>query len=340
MYRFFLLCLCTILPCTAQSLAESLGYKKNDRVVIINADDYGMCHAENLGTQRVLEYGIVSSATMMIPCSWVNESIEYILKNNLQNVGIHVALTSEWKNYRWRPVSGKKMTLVDKEGYMWRESIQVERSGSLKEIEEEVRAQLDYAISRGVNLSHFDSHMGSFYGTETNRVEFMALAMSLSYEYGLPFRVPYFDMTDAFRKKGFAILDYLERSFKAPKNLPERREYYLKLFANLPPGVTEVYIHPALATKELKEITHSYSMRQADVDIFTDPELKEVIMKNNIHVIDFVKLKEWQRKQTGWSKALKAGDVFPEYLKILEEKAQNSIQWKVLTRNQKAWRLK
>lgn len=340
MYRVFCLLLCVITHCTAQSLAESLGYKKDDRVVIINADDYGMCHAENMGTHRVLKYGIVSSATMMIPCPWINESIRYIKRHNLQNIGVHVALTSEWKYYRWRPISGDKKTLIDSEGYMWRETKDVELNASLKEIEEEVRAQLDYALARGVNLSHFDSHMGSFYGTETNRVELMALALALSYEYGLPFRIPYFDMTDPFRKKGLAILDHLERGFKAPKGMPQRRDYYLDLFKNLPAGVTEIYIHPALADEELKNITNAYQMRQDDVDIFTDPQLAKVIKDNNVHVISFEKLKEWQRKQSKWRTGLKASDVFPEYLKILEEKAKTSMVWKVMTRNQKIWQHK
>lgn len=314
-----------------QNLAEALGYNKDARVVIINADDYGMCHAENLGTHKVLEYGIVSSATLMVPCPWIDESIRYIHKNKLKNIGIHVTLTSEWQKYRWRPISGKQATLVDKDGYMWRESIQVEQNAKIEEIEEEVRAQLDYALERGLDLSHFDSHMGSFYGIYTNRVELLALALSLSYEYGLPFRIPHFDMTHPFREMGFAIIDHLERSFNAPKNLEKRREYYINFFKNLPPGVTEVYIHPAIANTELKNVTNSHATRQADVSIFTDPEIKKAITDSNIHVIDFRVLREWQRKKMKWQKGLKSKDVFVKYVAILKEHAKTSPYWKQAT---------
>ncbi|BBM87417.1 Chitooligosaccharide deacetylase [Candidatus Uabimicrobium amorphum] len=79
--------LCLIVCCAVlfaqekpKTLAEALGYDSDAKIVILNADDYGMCHAENLGTQKVLEAGIVSSTTMMMPCPWVLEAVEYIKK--------------------------------------------------------------------------------------------------------------------------------------------------------------------------------------------------------------------------------------------------------------------
>ena len=51
---------------TQKSLAEALGYSPTDKVVILNADDFGMCHSENLGTFNVLEYGLINSATLIL----------------------------------------------------------------------------------------------------------------------------------------------------------------------------------------------------------------------------------------------------------------------------------
>lgn len=323
--------LCFIICCAVvfaqekpKTLAEALGYDADAKIVILNADDYGMCHAENVGTQKVLEEGIVSSVTMMMPCPWVLEAVEYIKKNNMKNVGVHVALTSEWKRYRWAPVSrspwGGKSSLVDEKGYMWPGSLDVELNTDIEDVKAEVHAQLKKALDLGVDLSHFDSHMGSLYGVATFRVELLAAAYAYSYEFGLPFRMPFIEGMEPLREKGFAILDDLViGAGQEPKDPKGRKQYFIDLLKNLSPGVTEIYIHPAVNGEELARVTNSAKSRQLDIDIFCDPELKQVVEEQNIKVIDFTSLRKWQREQMNWNPSFRAEDVYDEYVAILKE---------------------
>jgi chitin disaccharide deacetylase len=116
---------------TQQTLAELLGYPAGSRLLILNSDDYGMCHAENLGTEKVIEYGLIKSATIMTVCPWAYNAISYAKRNNLHTMGVHVALTSEWSTYRWRPLNTTTFnsSLVDPNtGFMWRTTQEVEKN--------------------------------------------------------------------------------------------------------------------------------------------------------------------------------------------------------------------
>jgi len=276
-----------------------------------------MCYSENKGTERVLECpGPVKSATMMVPTPWILGAVEYAKSKNLTNIGVHLALTSEWVRYRWRPISASYLqnsTLVDKETFMWRTSLEVERHASREHVHAEVHAQLQRAFEWGIELSHFDSHMGSLYGQETGRLELVAIALSNAYEFGLPLRLPYIDALKPFRDEGFAILDHLIYNTRAPSEPAEHKEFYRRLLLALKPGVTEMYIHPAIETDEIKQITNSWRQRNSDMLTFCDPEIIELIRREGIIVIDFNPLKKWQREKMRWRTGLRASDVVQKY---------------------------
>src|SRR6185503_5192816 len=107
---------------TNLSLAERLGYKPGDKLLIVNGDDVGMCHAANEATIEALEKGLMTSATMMVPCPWFAEIADYAKRNPQRDFGIHLCHTAEWKFYRWGPVASRDKVpgLVDPQGYLWR----------------------------------------------------------------------------------------------------------------------------------------------------------------------------------------------------------------------------
>src|SRR5690606_30508267 len=150
-------------PAIAQSLVERLGFPADAKVLILNADDFGMNHAANQGTMEVMKSGGVTSATIMVPCPWFREVADSAQKTPQANLGPHLTLTSEWKHYKWGPVAGRTAVpgLCDPLGYFWPGVQAVYKHSNVEEAETEIRAQIDMALAAGIDVTHIDSHMGT-----------------------------------------------------------------------------------------------------------------------------------------------------------------------------------
>ena len=142
---------------TDGTLAERLGYRADDRVVIVNCDDLGSSHAANDAIYRCLRDGIASSATLMVPCPWANHAIA---AHDGEDIGVHLTLTSEWDGYRWGPLTPAP-TLRDADGRLPRTIDEVWSQGDLAEVRAELDAQIVHATTNGVDVTHLDSHMGT-----------------------------------------------------------------------------------------------------------------------------------------------------------------------------------
>ncbi len=94
------------------TLAQRLGFAADDRVLVINCDDLGMCHAANAGVYESLRTGVATSATLMVPCPWAREAAARYLG---EDVGVHLTLNSEWDLYRWGPIT-QAPSLLDGDG--------------------------------------------------------------------------------------------------------------------------------------------------------------------------------------------------------------------------------
>src|SRR5215467_3357135 len=143
----------------AQTLAEKLGYAKDTKLLLIHADDIAETHAVNAATFQALESGAVNSASIMVPCPWFPEAADYAKSHPEFDFGLHLTLTSERVYYRWGPVAGpgKVPSLVDSNGYFhhdWDQHPPIEA----KDVERELRAQIERALAMGVRPTHFDSH--------------------------------------------------------------------------------------------------------------------------------------------------------------------------------------
>ena len=294
-----------------------------DKYVIINADDFGMCHSANLGVFDLFEKGGITSATIMTPCSWAKEAGVWAAKHPEYAVGVHLTFTSEWGNYRWSPIAqGDTSSLRDKEGFMYYESDAFEANADLEQIEKEIRAQVERFRSFGVEPSHLDNHMGSLYGIESGRFEILNLTLDMAGEYGLPFRFPGTFVPEMFKNatldvkidveligtifeqvlqyakaKGVAMPDFLiPGEWNGPQNdsYENFKEYIYELYRSFPNGVTETYIHPALESEELKGISGAWHRRVWEHKLFSDPQTLQHIKACGIELInyrDLVKMK-------------------------------------------------
>lgn len=295
-----------------------------DKYLIINADDFGMCHSANMAVADLFQKGGITSSTIMTPCSWAKEAGKWAEKHPEYAVGVHLTFTSEWKNYRWDPVSkGETGSLCDSEGFMYHESDEFEKNCDLCDVEREIKAQIERFKSFGVVPSHIDNHMGSLYGIETGRFELLSLTFEIAGEYGLPFRFPgvfvpemfandtldvkidldmisaFYDKLLAFAKsKNVAVPDYLiPGEWNGPQNdsYENFKEYIYELYRSFPNGVTETYIHPALESDELKAITNSWHRRVWEHRLFSDPQTLQHINACGIKLINYRDLAEMKK---------------------------------------------
>ena len=144
--------------------AERLG-RAGAKLLMVHADDAGMCHSVNLATTDALLSSSVQSASIMVPCPWLLEIAEFAKQHTDLDLGLHLTLTSEWKHYRWRPVAppDKVKGLLDPEGYLWRDVRSVATHATPAEVETELRAQIERAKQFGIRFTHVDTHMGTLY---------------------------------------------------------------------------------------------------------------------------------------------------------------------------------
>ncbi|MUT67375.1 polysaccharide deacetylase family protein [Paenibacillus sp. NEAU-GSW1] len=299
------------------NVASALGYGSDQRLLIVNADDYGLCKSVNNGIQQLLEERAVSSATLMVPCKASKEAAQWSVNHPEYDVGIHLTLTSEWDNYRWGPVNrmDNVQSLVTSEGFFPKDCKTFELQADPEQVRVELIAQIETALSRGMNPTHADNHMGSLYGLATGR-NFLPIVFDICAKYGLPFRMPRLvpaedgqvappELAEQARQlglladsKGVVILDYL---VGLPFQLQEDETYeslradMQQLLRSLQPGVTELIIHPSLVTDELLAFHGQPEKRGMEFQLFRDKAIQRTLAEENIRMIGWRELQKLQR---------------------------------------------
>jgi chitin disaccharide deacetylase len=277
---------------SAQTLAERLGYPPDAKLVIIHADDLGETHAVNGATIKALEKGTINSASLMVPCPWFPEMADYGKSHPDADFGLHLTMTSERVYYRWGPVASKDKvpSLVDENGY-FHHDWEHDQHANPKEVEIELRAQIERALAMGVRPTHLDSHQ---YRLIFSGKDIFDTVLRIAHEYKLPLFVV---------RDWFANYPYLERSLGpadvvidhevtiAPSVTPEKwNDFYLEALKNLKPGVTAFIIHPGLDDEELRAATRERATwgaawRQRDYDFFTSDQFREALKRQKIKVV-------------------------------------------------------
>ena len=286
------------------SLAERLGYKPTDKLLIVNGDDAGMCHAANLATIECLETGSMRCSTIMVLCPWFPEIAAYAKGHPDKDFGVHLCHTSEWGKYRWGPVAPREQVpgLIDPEGYLWRGVLEVYAHASPEQALIEGRAQIRRALAAGIDVTHLDSHMGTLQLSP----EYVKTYLQLAVEFDLPLRMAsqetlarlgHPEMRDGFAAKGILFPDYfVYDELKDEKN--DVKNFWLGIVRNLKSGITELYIHAGLPSDELKAITGSWPTRSQEFEVFThDEDMKRLMAEQKITLIGYRPLRDLQRKE-------------------------------------------
>lgn len=286
-----------------------------NKYLIINADDFGMCRSANLATFDLFEKGGISSSTIMMPCGWAKEACMWAHEHPNYAVGVHLTFTSEWSKYRWGPVSRCNVdSLCDEEGYFYHENDGFEDNCDIDEVETEIRAQVALAKTLGLNPSHLDNHMGSLYGMNGN-YEVMPKTFEICGELGYAFRMfkklrdedipsefPKNLSVDLLRmfidgyskcaaENNVTLIDHLlfpEWTDELKADYNKYREYMLDRLSGIPEGeISETFIHPSLESDELKGITSLWRCRVWEHKLFADMATRQHLESHGVKYISY-----------------------------------------------------
>ena len=281
-----------------KTIAERLGYPPDSKLLILHADDLAVAHSEDAASFDALDKRAVTSASIMVPCPWLNEVAAYAKEHPDADLGLHLTLTSEWKTYRWGPVESKDKvpSLLDPSGYLWPETDQAARNLKPEEAERELRAQIERAVAMGIHPTHLDSHMGVLF----SRLELFAVYVKVAREYKLPFlavRSP-----DAPKELLSLLSDqdpFLDSVVIADPKVAaaDWKTFYSNAIKNLKPGVTEIIVHLGHDDAELQAVMvdhpdYGAAWRQRDYDVVTSPEFKKALAENHVILIKWKDLKK------------------------------------------------
>jgi len=268
-----------------------LGHSPDDKFVIINCDDLGLSHAANDGVYKALRDGCATSATLMVPCPWARGAAA---RYHGEDVGVHLTLNAEYEQYRWGPVT-QAPSLLGGDGGFPATLQDVWDHADIEEVRRECRAQIERAILWGFDITHLDSHMG----TLQLRPEFFDVYLEMAIDFQLPIRLSGASTEDMI---GFPFRRLAsEEGVVYPDHFVYvggvgSREPIEAAVADLRSGVTEMYVHPAVDSPELRAISDDWESRVDDLALVcATPPLKEAIEAAGAKLIGYRELRAVQR---------------------------------------------
>jgi predicted glycoside hydrolase/deacetylase ChbG (UPF0249 family) len=251
--------------------------------LIIRTDDAGMSHSVNMALEKLIETGLPVSVSVMFPTPWYQETVEMLKRHPNVAVGIHLTLNSEWKNYRWGPVLGRTAvpSLVDADGYFFPSAEALHQNHpDLKEVEKELRAQIERARGSGLKIDYVDYHMG----TAVRYPEFREIAERLAKEYGLGM------------SQYFGDLRHDSQYEAAPR---DKTDSLVAMIDRLKPRFNLVITHVGIDDAELGALVDMNTSgplpdmsknRQGELDALMSPRFRDALKTRNIQLLTYRQL--------------------------------------------------
>lgn len=277
------------------TIQERLGHPASARLLVIHADDLGMSHSVNRATFEALEQGWITSASILVPCPWFPEVARFAQSHPAADLGIHLALNSEWTTFRWSPLlrPDSVPSLLDESGYLPLLETTVAAKADPNEAERELRAQITHARKSGVRISHLDSHMGALFQTR----ELLDVYQGLGREAGVPV------LLEREGVRGGALAPWATAAAKdallnrvvsiGPGVAPtEWLDAYQKMLSPLPPGAYELIVHLAYDDDEMRGATADHpnwgaAWRQSDFDLVKSDAFRAFLREQRFVLVNW-----------------------------------------------------
>jgi predicted glycoside hydrolase/deacetylase ChbG (UPF0249 family) len=264
-----------------------LGYPADARLLIINADDFGMCNSVNEAIISALKEGMVRSTSLMVPCPWALHAMHFLTDHPEIPFGVHLTVISDPNDYRWGPLTSREKvpSLVDRAGYFYNFEAMHAFLAQLKmdQLEVEFRTQIEAVLAAGLRPTHLDWHALRIGG----RTDIFHLMIRLAKEYGLALRVMGRALIEKLQSQGLPTNDndFLDSYLINPVY---KTSLYIQLLRELPAGLSEWAVHPGLDNAELLALEPAGNHeRQIDFDFWTSQQAKDIIREEGIILLDY-----------------------------------------------------
>lgn len=276
---------------------KKLGFDEHDRVLIIHADDIGMCQASVSGLAELFDFGLLSSAAVMVPCPWFQYAADLARAHPAWDLGVHLTLNAEWTVYRWGPLSTRDPAsgLLDEQGYFHHRPPATEQHAQLAAVRAELAAQVQRARAEGLDPTHLDAHM-----LTAAKPRLRQCYVDLALEQRLPLLLirdqpglsdlakamaveP--EMAERLDAQGVPLFDDL---LSLPLDEPgDQLALAKKIVDDLRPGLTMLILHPARDTPELRALAPDWASRVSNAAAMLSPELRAHVGRAGVQVIGY-----------------------------------------------------
>jgi hypothetical protein len=264
-----------------------LGYPVDARLLLINADDFGLCHAVNDAIFRTITDGLVRSTTLMMPCPWAMHAMQLLKQHPDIAFGVHLTVICDTVNYPFGPLTptDQVLSLLDETGsfFSFERMPELLAQAELRELEAEFRAQIEAVLVAQLTPTHLDWHCLRF----GNRPDIFDLMLALANDYGLALRIFGQPAIERVQRQGLPTNDYdFLDSFGL--DLVNKAGRYAQLLRELPVGLSEWAVHPGLHTAELQALQpNGVQVRQTDYDFLMSQAAQKIVQAEGIILVDY-----------------------------------------------------
>ena len=304
------------------NIAEKLGYDKNAKLLIIHADDIGVSHSVNIASFEGFKNNAITSGSIMVPSPWVKEVAQFHKNYPNYDLGLHLTLTAEWKNYKWNGVmsSNEISSLLNEENEFYDNTNEVNLNADPEEVRKEIQAQIDYSKLIGLNPTHIDTHMGSLavnknlwkvyieVGHKNKLVSMVTTTRSLNlFDDDFPMPEYIVPVNDIYMLYPGADRDFIESAVgeNVANTLLVNDIYkyddwyslYSDKIKSLNPGLNVFLLHLGYDNEELKGVTidhpeYGARWRQLDFEVFNSDEIKELLIEEGIKLVSWGEIRD------------------------------------------------